>query len=159
MKSAAQSEKKYGFWNWGTGLAITIVAGCLSIIFLVYKATTYEFQMVDSDYYEKEVEFNDKVLSIKNTDKLQDTLHFTMQNNHLIIEFPEDVIGKKVNGTLNFYCPVDAEKDFSMPLVFNDKNIVAVDASNMLATQYNVSAQFTIDEERYYLEQVYMVNK
>lgn len=159
MKSAAQSDKKYGFWNWGTGLAIAIVAGCLGIIFLVYTATTYEFQMVDSDYYEKEVEFNDKVLSIKNTDKLQDTLHFTMQNNHLIIAFPEDVIGKKVNGTLNFYCPVDAEKDFSMPLVFNDKNIVAVDASKMLATQYNISAQFTIDEERYYLEQVYMVNK
>lgn len=159
MKSAAQSDKKYGFWNWGTGLAIAIVAGCLGIIFLVYKATTFEFQMVDSDYYEKEVEFNDKVLSIKNAANLQDTLHFSMQNGHLIVSFPTDVIGKKVTGTLNFYCPVNAEKDFNIPLVFNDKNIVAVDASNMLATQYNISAQFTIGEERYYLEQVYMVNK
>ena len=49
MKNNRPSEKKYGFWNWGTGITVTFIVCATVMLMLVYKTTTVSLDKVEPD--------------------------------------------------------------------------------------------------------------
>lgn len=151
-------EKKYGFWNWGTGITIFIIAACSAIVFMVYKTTTYHFDMVETDYYSQELKFNDQVQAKRNAKQLSDQMHISNNNDFLIISFPKEMQNQKIEGKVLLYKASDASKDVELPIQLVQENVMAIDQKQLVKGWYNVKASFDMNGKSYIMEQEYQVN-
>jgi hypothetical protein len=144
-------------FSWGTGIAIVIVLACMGIIFMVYKATTYNFEMVANDYYEKELTYNDQLAAIANAKKIGDSLTIMSQKDFLLIQFPA-MPQQAIQGTVTLYCVTDAQKDIVRKIALNDQGIMLFEQSLLIASSYKAIAEFTSNGKNYYFEQSF-INK
>jgi len=97
--------------NWGTKIVMVYVAFVAGIVFMVFKSSTQNTDLVTTDYYAKELKYQDKIDEIARTAALTAPVEFRMENNALTIIFPKDFAGKKLVGEAVLYCPSDEKKD------------------------------------------------
>jgi len=151
-------EKKYGFWNWGTGITLFIIAACSAIVFMVYKTTTYPFDMVEADYYSQELKFNDQVQAKRNAKQLSDQMHISNNNDFLMISFPKEMQNQKIDGKVLLYKASDASKDVELPILLAQANVMAIDQKQLAKGMYTIRASFDMNGKSYIMEQEYQVN-
>lgn len=97
--------------NWGTKILIVYVAFVLGIVFMVVKSSMQNTDLVTTNYYEKELKYQDKIDEIKRVSALSESLQYVIKGNSLILTFPKDFAGKKLTGEVVLYCPSDEKKD------------------------------------------------
>jgi hypothetical protein len=109
--------------NWGTKILIVYVAFVAGIVFMVVKSTTQNTDLVTTDYYAKELKYQDKIDEIKRVDALSAPVEYRIDDNALTIMFPKDFAGKKLIGEAVLYCPSDEKKDIRQPFTILDENL------------------------------------
>ena len=97
--------------NWGTKILLVYVAFVLGIVFMVFKSSTQNTDLVTTDYYARELKYQDKINEIKRTDALSAPVEYRIGEHALTIIFPKDFTGKKLVGEALLYCPSDEKKD------------------------------------------------
>ena len=83
----------------------------LGIVFMVYKANQQNIDLVTTDYYAKELVYQDRIDEAKRTSLLSAPVSIIEKNRQLVIEFPKEFTGKKITGTVKIYFPADEKKD------------------------------------------------
>lgn len=141
--------------NWGTGIAIVITIACIGILFMVYKASTFNFELVTKDYYEKEVTYNQQLNAIANAKGLSDSLKIESQEDFLIIKFP-NLDNAPINGSLTLYCVTDASKDIIKDIELDSHGIMLFDQKTLIKSSYKAIASFTSNGKEYYMEQSFL---
>ena len=129
-KTADKTSKPYGFWNWGTGIAITIIVSASLMIFLVYKSMNVTFDMAEKDYYSVELKHNEKMLAVKNAQSLSTPIDISETEDLLLIKFPQECIGTEINGTLVLYRPSAENNDVFLPFTPDKNGIIMVNKKN-----------------------------
>lgn len=90
-------------------MVITLfVAG---ILFMVFKAGSYNTDLVATDYYEQELAYQKVIDAGANTNKLTTAVKVKEVANGLEILLPEEMNGKMVNASIWLYCVADKSKD------------------------------------------------
>ena len=56
-------------WNWGTKLALWIIAFVLFILSLVYMSLGYDVNLVEKDYYPKGLVYQQRIEAINNANE------------------------------------------------------------------------------------------
>ena len=51
-------------WNWGVGITLTIIVFTIISLLFIYFAFNQDINLVRDDYYEAEVQFNEKLETI-----------------------------------------------------------------------------------------------
>ena len=100
-----------------------IVAISLIVIFVVGNIivfSTLKWDMVENNYYDKELKYQSHIDMVKRFNGLKDSLRIIKSGKLLTFSFPKDFLGKSINGKINFYKPSGAEMDFSIPIDLND---------------------------------------
>ncbi|MBK8521213.1 MAG: FixH family protein [Ferruginibacter sp.] len=110
--------------NWGTKILIVYVAFVAGIVFMVFKSSTQNTDLVTSDYYAKELKYQDKIDEIARTAALTAPVEYRLENNTLAIIFPKDFAGKKLVGEAVLYCPSDEKKDIKQPFTILDETLL-----------------------------------
>ena len=54
-------------WNWGTGIAITLVLFIGLMSFMVFKSTQQRFDLVSENYYEEELNYQEVIDQKRNS--------------------------------------------------------------------------------------------
>ena len=107
---------KFKIMNWGYKILIIYSAFVLGIVFMVYKATQQNSDLVTTDYYAKELVYQDRIDEAKRTSLLSAPVSIVEKNRQLEIVFPKEFADKKVTGSVKIYFPAnerrDAEKKF-----------------------------------------------
>ena len=98
-------------FNWGTGILITIIVMVLFMISLVFVATRQDFYLVEDDYYEQGVKYQEIIEKRNNANRLNSKIEMIQKSNQLEIIFPTEINGNDLTGTLHFYSPVDKAND------------------------------------------------
>lgn len=106
-------------WNWGTGIAITLILFVGLMGTMVYLATQQKFDLVSENYYEEELNYQDIIDQKSNALRLTDKARITRENDKFILELPKDFSGKNKTFTALMYC----EKDASMDFKWEEKNL------------------------------------
>jgi hypothetical protein len=109
--------------NWGTKILLVYIAFIAGILFMVFKSSTQNNDLVTTDYYEKELKYQDKIDEIKRTDALSAPVEYNIKDNSLSIIFPKDFAGKKLIGEAVLYCPSDEKKDMKKSFSILDENL------------------------------------
>ena len=100
--------------NWGTKILIVYVVFISGILFMVFKSSTQKTDLVTTDYYAKELKYQDKIDEMNRVQALSAPVEFVIKDNALIIRFPKDFVGKKLTGEAVLYCPSDENKDLKI---------------------------------------------
>lgn len=97
--------------NWGKKILLVYVTFVLGILFMVYKSSSQKADLVTTDYYAKELKYQDKIDEMGRVSSLSAPVVFEVKDNELIIQFPKDFAGRQLTGEAVLYCPSDENKD------------------------------------------------
>ena len=144
--------------NWGTGIAISIIVFTLTSLAFIYFAFSQEVNLVRDDYYEAELEFNDKMEVLKRTAELSEPVIVSLNNQNLEIKFPDSFDSEKIFGTILLYRPSDRRLDKSFTISSDTSNTQIIDRKRLLPGMWKVQLNWYVDTLNYFSEQIIMVN-
>lgn len=100
--------------NWGYRVAILYCSFALFILFLVFRASRENFNLVKPDYYKSAIEYQQQMDKMNNSAALAEKLQirFSQEAKTASIFFPEGMTA--VKGEILFYRPSDASQDLKI---------------------------------------------
>ncbi len=136
--------------NWGKGLAIGYISFALLLAGMVYLTTTVNPELVTTDYYARELAFQDKIdaRELATKDCLEVT--FEQDDKGLNLKFNAEVS----DVTIEVIRPSDSKLD--MDLAFGQDAPVSsylIPGSDLKTGPYSFMVEWSVGEKRYYSKQ------
>jgi hypothetical protein len=139
-------------WNWGTGIFIVIVlflGACTA--FMVYTRGEV-WSLVEEDYYPKELRHEEKLVKMRNAHALSMPVTVKLETANLLVIFPPDFRGKKLEGTVNVYRPSDETKDVILPVSVDTALTQRIPVALLSKGRYVVKVDWQSEGTLYYEE-------
>lgn len=143
--------------NWGYKILLVYAVFVLGIMFLVYKSSRQKVDLVTTDYYAKELKYQDKIDAMNHADKLTEAVKYEIGNGKLTIVFPKDFSGKKVEGQIVMYCPANEDKDVKHNFSVEDQPVY-VPIKPCDKGEYDLKLDWKADGTSYYFEKKLFIN-
>jgi hypothetical protein len=140
-------------FNWGTGIVLALIVMIGGMIFLVSIALRQDYDLVESDYYQKSVDYQKHIDEVKNTEALPEKVRFEQTTDSLKLAFPSLSLVDDYSGEIHFYSPVEEKRDETVKLKLNNQFIQAIDLKNLKSGRYTVKLNWTANKQSYYQEQ------
>ncbi len=143
--------------NWGYKILFVYGIFVSGIIFLVFKSSSQKVDLVTTDYYDKELVYQQKIDAMDNVYQLADTIRYDVNHNNLTIVFPKEFAGKKLVGQATLYCPSDELKDITQKFLVEDSPVII----HMPATdskEYELQLSWQSNGTDYYFEKKIFIN-
>jgi nitrogen fixation protein FixH len=143
--------------NWGVGITIVIVLFSVITLAFVYFAFTQEVNLVRDDYYQAEVQFNEKLETIKRTEKLSEDVKINVLKNNIEIIFPKFLETEDISGTVFLYRPSDRNLDFNFPIKLDSSNTQLIATNKIMPGHWKIDIEWNIDTNLYFSNKTLMV--
>jgi len=137
-------------WNWGTKLAIWIVAFIVFMLTLVFMTTTSEINLVEKDYYPKGLKYQNRIDAIKNAKDIGAVFTISQDENNIIINAPNIMAD---SGTMLFFRPSENMLDKSYNLVINNNEKIIIPKQEFNHGRYILKVNWFNKNIEYYVEQ------
>lgn len=138
-------------FNWGTGIALALTAFIVFILYLVYKTTSTNTDLDAKDYYRQEINYQQRIDAIKNTEKLKGEMTIDQNENLVILSYPSDFEGIQVEGTIQLFKPDNASLDKIIPInPRNNQQFIPKAAMNFGV--YKIKVECTVNDIPYFME-------
>lgn len=144
------NESKGFRFNWGWGIFTLFFSFVGFMIFMVYMTTTVDHDLVTSDYYKQEIEFQKKIDMKTNLAKTGQHVSVTENGKEILVSVP--AINEKSIETAEvyFYRPSDESKDLKLEKHHNGQFIVPAD--QLTKGEYIIKTEWTVEGIPYYEE-------
>ena len=96
--------------HWGHKVIAGFVAFAIFIGYMVYRAQSTTFYLVEKDYYKKELHYQDQINAMQRTAPYLSALQINRSGNSVHLQLPP-IVGSNVSGEVWFYCPDNADLD------------------------------------------------
>ena len=127
---------------------IVFVAG---IAVMVYKSSSQKIDLVTTDYYAKELKYQDRINAIKRTETLSAKVAYEVKDNTVIITLPSEFEMKEVTGNALLYYPADDGKDIKKDFITNNRTVrISIPAS--AKGSYQLQLNWIAEGSDYYFE-------
>lgn len=137
--------------SWGYKILIVIIVFVSGILFLVYKSSSKKVDLVTTDYYDKELVYQKTIDARNNVYGLKDTVRYSVNNDQLTINFPNDFAGEEINGDATLYFPSDETKDIVHKFsVLNESVMVPINAG--AKKEFDLQLTWQTEGKNYYFE-------
>jgi hypothetical protein len=137
--------------NWGYKILIVYALFVVGIMVLVVKSSSEKMDLVTTDYYGKELKFQQQIDQTKRADALSESLQTELKGHRLLVRFPKDFAGKKITGKADLYCPSDENNDRSEDISLQDSVLIM----NIPSTDkglYELHILCSVNGSSYYFE-------
>ena len=135
---------------WGKGIAATYIIFVIVTLSMTYAMMTKDVDLVSTNYYEKEIKYQDQINKINNTKKLAEGLKFELTPGAVVFTFPK--LGD-ITGEYTFYRPSDSKKDFKIKIKADKDNKQAIDVSTFQKGYWKVKIEWKSGGVEYYNEE------
>jgi hypothetical protein len=140
-------------FNWGTGIFLVLTVFILAIIFFYIYITNLDIKLVEDNYYEKELVYQERIDKIKNTSALSGKIRLLKEPGVIILQFPHSDSIHSLSGSAWFYRPSDPDKDFTVPLQLNDSSSQVFDVSKLDKGKWMLKLEWEMGGKEYYYEE------
>jgi hypothetical protein len=131
--------------NWGRGITIAMIAFMSFILYMVFTLMSKNTDLQSEDYYQKELNFENEISALKNTNKLKEKVKVTLNDTYVIVQFPnlEELDSIKVE----LYRPNNDKDDqvFSV----QESKVVMIPKSKLKKGIYEMNIQYQVKRELY----------
>jgi nitrogen fixation protein FixH len=139
--------------NWGTGIVIALVVMIGGMIFLVSIAVRQDYDLVDKDYYQKSVNYQQHIEEVRNTAALTERIKFDQSADTLKISFPNLGSVQEYSGEIHFYSPVEEKRDETIKLKIDANFFQSIGLKNLKSGRYTVKIDWSVGKVSYYQEE------
>ncbi len=146
-------------FNWGTGIVIALIVMISGMIALVSIALRQDYDLVETDYYQKSVDYQKHIDKVKNTDALSEKVKFDQTADSLKLTFPQLSAIQDYSGEIHFYSPVEAKRDEVIKLKLDNKYTQGLSLKGLKNGRYTVKIDWTSGKASYYQEQGIVVGE
>jgi hypothetical protein len=144
--------KKVIKFNWGTGIAISIIIFMVIIIVIATIFMNQRVDLVTDNYYEKTLTYQDQINTYKRTAGLDGKISLKYTDNRLALSFPRSYFQRVNEGQLYFYRPSDSRKDFTVSLQLDENGSQALNTARVEKGYWKVEIKWTMDKKDYLSE-------
>ena len=144
--------------NWGTGITIAIILMISGMLTLVYFATRQNFDLVEKDYYQKGINFQEQIDRKKHAFELDEQPTFSVVDDLISLEFPSLFIDQTIEGQVHIYSPVNADNDLIVDLRLDESMKQIINIDKLKKGRYTIKLNWTADHIDYYLEKTITTN-
>ena len=140
-------------FNWGHGIIIFMIAFMIVIVSAVYYTTSQTVELVEEDYYQKEVTYQQTIDAKKNSKYLQDSVELVIDAEFLKIVFAPSLNMSAADGKVNLYRPNNSNLDrqYLLKDYFND-NEFKIRRKKIISGKYSCSIHWSQNGNRYIWE-------
>jgi hypothetical protein len=138
--------------NWGNKLLTTFFVFAAMIGYLVYRAVTTNFELVDKDYYKNELRYQQVIDASNRSNALSSSVLLSQTERDILLELPAEMKNKTITGELFFYCAYDSRKDRRLVINTGTEAIQVFDKSVIEPGKYTVKINWSSGETNYYSE-------
>jgi hypothetical protein len=138
--------------NWGNRILLVFVVFAIGIAYLVYRATSTNFELVDAGYYKDELKYQQVIDSKNNANSLSALPKLEVSSNGLLLSFPSEMKQKKITGEVYFYCSYDSKKDKRFSLDIDSSAVQVFDIRKILPGTYVAKISWADGSKSYYAE-------
>ena len=144
--------KKENYWP--IGLTVVILAFLLFFVGFFIFAHMNRIDLVEKDYYKKELEYQEHIERIERSKELSESvvLNYDEPNQKMELRFPVEIDPLNVSGKIMFFRPSDARQDKLIPLELSLDRTQLLEMANMPAGRWKVKVFWTADNTDYYDE-------
>lgn len=144
--------------SWGFKIAVLYTGFVLLILTMVGLTIREKVELVSTDYYNQELNYQDKIDKVNRTNTLKEQLRWEMKQNTLVLKFPEQFKEQKITGSIYFFRPSDAALDKTILLPTNISGIRNISTAQLKKGIYNMQICWEVNEEAYYNEGIIQIN-
>ena len=138
--------------NWGTGILIVIIIFLVTMISFAFYTTTQKVNLVEKDYYPKELNFDTQIEKNSNTEALEEKISFIKDDSLLLVRFPSFVEANKVEGSILVYRPSDFEEDIKYTITLDTNRIQYIPTNKLLPGKYIIKVDWAYQGVNYFQE-------
>ena len=141
--------------RWGLGIFLLYSGFVLFIVSFVVFALNQEFFLVEDNYYQKALHYQDKIESLKNTENLsiKPFLGTDKEKQLVTIRFPDSLAQLGIAGTAHFFRPSDKRADQILPLVLDNSNQMTIQTIRFLKGYWILKLSWESGGVSYYQEE------
>ncbi|MBG7613434.1 FixH family protein [Polaribacter sp. BAL334] len=142
-------------FNWGTGIVLAFIGFIGFILYFVISMSVnekYSHDLVTEKYYQKELEFQDRIEATKNAQEFEDVMKVISYDEGLFIFFPSNIDYNKIKGKVFLYRPSNKQLDFEMPISISD-NYLLVPENRLVDGRWNITVEWEYKNKKYLHEQ------
>lgn len=137
--------------NWGHKITIVILTFIIGMLGMVYVASKQTNEMFDSNYYEKELKYQNYINASNNLQALNTKIVVTQTTESLIITFPSISISNINEGKIELLKADDSKKDLSQKMNSSAQQIIK--KSDLSSGLYTARIFWINNNTPYYFEQ------
>jgi hypothetical protein len=143
--------------NWGHKLTVVIGIFILAMLSMVYLAFQQTNDMVDTNYYDKELKYQLKIDAAQNLNAASTEVLVTQFEKNVKILLPKNLIKNFANGKLEFLKSDDKRRDLNLSFQPDTAGQFIIDGKRFVRGLYKVRLQWESEDKSYYREQDLML--
>ena len=144
---------------WPIGLTIVFVVFFLYLIGFITLSQLNKTDLVNEDYYEEEVAYQDQIERIERSKTLSQSikLNHNTSEQTIELEFPSDFNFGSITGNILFFRPSDAKQDQIHPIRLTTEGKQVIDIKKLSTGLWRVKIFWQAEGEEYYDEKILQV--
>jgi len=128
------------------------------MIFLVSIAVRQDYDLVDKDYYQKSITYQQHIEKVRKNDALTEKIKFELSKASLKLTFPNLATFQEYTGEIHFYSPVAEKRDMTLKINLDKDYIQIIDLKSLEKGRYQVKIDWNVSGTGYYQEEEIAVN-
>jgi hypothetical protein len=120
--------------------------------YLVFRCINQPAEMVNDNYYENELKYQDNINAKANGDMYLQSFAITKDGNKIRLNLPTELTNSFTKASINFYCVSDKSADIKMDLINSNDGIYYFDASAWKKSNYIAKVTIELGGKKYYHE-------
>lgn len=138
--------------NWGNKLLVTFLVFGAGMGYLVFRAMSTNFELVEKDYYKKELRYQQVIDGTARANSLSSAVTIQQSGNDILLQMPEEMKTAEVKGTAWFYCAYNSKNDRKFDVQLNNEAVQRIQGKRIAAGTYTVKIDWTANGQSYYAE-------
>jgi hypothetical protein len=140
------------FFHWGNVIWLVFAVFAAGMGFMVYRTFKTPVNLVADNYYEEELRYQDKIDGQNNAAKISD-MKVSQDEHNVIVVLPKEIVGKKIEGNIKFYCTSDGKKDVNFKIAVDSTGKQIIPQKEVFPnTLYKIQVTYKADSTAYFSE-------
>lgn len=140
-------------FNWGTGAVLALLVMIIGMLILVSIAIKQNFDLVDTDYYQKSVNYQEHIDKVKRADELKEKVKVEIISSTITFQFPRISQFAVYSGKIHFYSPVDAKNDKIFDIKLDSAFMQSIRVNELKTGRYKIKVDWSDSESSYFFEE------
>lgn len=99
--------------NWGYKILSVYIVFIAGILYMVFKSSGENQDLVTKDYYEQELKYQQVIDDAERANTLSSDVTFELKGDQMEIKLPKEMEGRKSSVKILLYCTADKRKDIT----------------------------------------------